>query len=134
MKATILGAVLLIIIFGAIGCTPPVPCSEGDDTISELVSGLIDCTQVDMVCNEAVSFSDACDAFMDQVAAMVALFGGDMNDYVPDMCTMLSENDPFNLFDLIGSCQALGEEGDPCAEGADCESTVCTGGLCSAAS
>ena len=134
MKPNILGAVLLMITLGAIGCTPPVPCSEGDDIISELVSGLVDCTSLDMVCNEAVSFSESCDTFMEEAAAMMVLFGGDMNDYLPDMCTLLDENDPFNLFELIGSCQALGAQGDPCAEGADCESTVCAGGVCAAAS
>jgi len=126
--------IVLIITFGAIGCTPPVPCSEGEDMISELVSGLVDCTDLGMVCNEAVNFSDACDAFMEDAAEMMALFGGEMDDFMPDMCAMLDEYDPFNLFDLIGSCQALGAEGDPCAEGADCESTVCTGGVCVAAS
>ena len=130
MKAKVLCGIILIIVLGAIGCTPPVPCLEGEDIISEMMGDFVDCTDIGMVCNEGVKFSTACSTFIEEVAETAAYFGADINDFVPDMCAMLDDNDPFNLLDLIGSCQALGEDGAPCAEGADCESTVCTNGVC----
>jgi hypothetical protein len=41
---------------------------------------------------------------------------------IPEICEEIP--------DAVRTCQLIGAAGDPCAEGPDCDSGPCTGGVC----
>ena len=148
MKAGLIYATLLIIGMGAMGCgavpEPPLACTD-----QELQWGdhggftLQYCQALGMVCNEAVTLADECPAFVDELEEYI---GGVLIPMMTD--TLPSYIDAGELFaelfdqyvgvcgeveflDQIGTCQPLGNSGDPCAEGADCAGDLaCVEGMC----
>ncbi len=130
MKGRILCTLLLIFGLGSVGCSPPVPCSEGDNLISQFMGDIMDCETLGMVCNEAVGFGDACNEFFTFLEDMATMIGGNAQDFMPDVCGMFSTLDGFGLLGEVGTCHVLGETGDPCIDSADCENTCLEDGFC----
>jgi len=126
VKGKIIYMLLVIFGLGAVGCSPPVPCSEGEDLISQYMDDIVACSDMGMVCNEAVPFRDACDEFILFIGDISGVLGNNPLEFMPDICGMFSVLDGFGLIGDTGTCQLPGSPGDPCIEAADCESENCT--------
>ncbi len=155
MRENVFCALLLIIGILASGCgvpEPPMACIDGEMPDWDWHADKHDwdytfeyCERLDMVCNEAVTLADECPAF---VSGLVEYLEGrifpmlsEFLDFIPwlDVDGMLSwilDNlqgacGYIGILDQVGTCQPLGEAGDPCAEDADCvEGILCLDQAC----
>jgi hypothetical protein len=151
MKTQFICAALLIIGMGAVGCgavpEPPLACTE-----QEIQWGghggfsLQYCEALGMECNEAVTLADECPTFVDElegyIREVLVPMIGDRVPFIPsfinidELVAMLFEQyvgvcGEVEFLDEVGTCQPLGNEGDACAEDADCDGDLaCSGGLC----
>jgi hypothetical protein len=148
MKTQLICAALLIIGMGAVGCgavpEPPLACTD-----EELQWGdhggfsLQYCQALGMECNEAVTLADECPAF---VAELEEYIGGVlipmMTDWLPSyinaeelfaelFAQYVGACGEIEFLEEVGTCQPLGNEGDVCAEDADCLGDLaCSEGIC----
>ncbi len=150
MNARLICATLLIIGMGTIGCgapEPPLACmdepfpwwEEGDFVLEY-------CSEMDMVCNEAVTLADECPGFLEELEVYFREFlipqiterleylpwEVDLEGLVDYLFIRLSGGcAQVNALAELGTCQPAGNEEDPCLEDADCrEDLVCLEEMC----
>lgn len=119
MRRSLLWVALLLMGFATVACTgnPPIPCYDGTDFVCDRAEQLppLGGGEVDLVCNEGYTLADACQEYVGMLPPQAP---------IPDICANIPVGD-------IGTCQPLGEAGDPCAEDADCEVPLtCASGVC----
>ena len=151
MKTQLICAALLIIGVGAVGCgavpEPPLACTE--EVIQWGEHGGFSfqyCEALGMECNEAVTLTDECPAFVDELEGYIrdvlVPMIGDSLPFIPsfididELVVMLFDRyvgvcGEVEFLDEVGTCQPLGNEGDVCAEDADCLGDLaCSEGIC----
>ncbi len=151
MKTQLICAALLIIGVGAVGCgavpEPPLACTE--EVIQWGEHGGFSfqyCEALGMECNEAVTLADECPAFVDELEGYIrdvlVPMIGDSLPFIPsfididELVAMLFDRyvgvcGEVEFLEEVGTCQPRGNEGDVCAEDADCLGDLaCSEGLC----
>ena len=117
----------------------PDPCFEGDLTpelppdVLEYLAGLLSCDE-DEVCNGAIGIVDQCESLLGRLDEILnnwdIQFLGRWNP-CETLGKIIIKHGDLLILDEIGTCQAPGDVGYPCAEDADCrEGLVCTEGSC----
>jgi hypothetical protein len=139
----------------ASGCgvpEPPMACFDGDFPHWDWDAARHDghdpfeyCEAFNMVCNEAVTLADECPGFISgliefiekEVYPVLSHFLGflpwlDVDEMMSWILDSLQGACGYvDILDRVGTCQPPGEEGDPCAEDADCmEPLVCLDQVC----
>lgn len=103
------------------------------------------CERLNMVCNDAVTLADECPEFLSELTQYLEdrifpMLAGWL-DFLPwldvdEMLSWILDNlqgacGCIDMLDQVGTCQPLGEAGDPCAENDDCvEGLPCVSEVC----
>lgn len=150
----LLAALLVPLIFAGCGAPqPPMPCTEQPLHWRQQVEQSREitfeyCEAVDRVCNEAVTLADTCPGFVSDLEqyfeeVLIPILSEKLR-YLPwhvdidRLADLLFDRlqgacGEVDLLDRIGTCQAAGDVGAPCAEDADClEGLLCTDNVCDA--
>ena len=150
MSARLICATLLIVSMGAIGCgapQPPMACTQEEFPWWEHGDFMRNyCEELDMVCNEAVTFGDECPEFIEELEVYfrdvlipqlterleVLPWEIDLEALVDHLFGRLSGGcTRIDILSEVGTCQPVGNEEDACLEDADCrEDLVCIEGMC----
>lgn len=158
MRGNLILSLLLAVGILASGCgapEPPMACFDGDFPDWDWEAdrhGWDDpfeyCEAFGMVCNEAVTLADECPEFISGLIAYVEervfpilsrvlrflpwLDVDEMMSWILD--SLQGACGYIDILDQVGTCQPPGEEGDPCAEDADCmEPLACLDQVCGGA-
>lgn len=151
MKGARIFATMLIIGMGVMGCgavpEPPLACTEeGLPWYPEGEFTLEYCQALGLVCNEAVTLADECPAFVDElevyIREVLVPMMSDWFSFLPsfidleELVAMLFDQyvgvcGEVEFLDEFGTCQPRGDQGEACAEEADClAGLACVEGLC----
>lgn len=144
----------LALVWIAAGCgapEPPMPCTEQPLHWRQQVEQSREitfeyCDAFDRVCNEAVTLADTCPGFVSELeqyfAEVLIPILSDKLEHLPwhididRLAGLLFDRlqgacGEVDLLDQIGTCQAAGDVGAPCAEESDCmEGLFCLDNVC----
>ncbi|MEW6442736.1 MAG: Dickkopf N-terminal cysteine-rich domain-containing protein [bacterium] len=156
MKSKLFLAVISMVVAGAIGCgapQPPLPCTQTASDWRQQVAqdrGILleYCDDLGMVCDESVTLADECPTFLaDLEEYFIEVILPVVAEKLPDLPWYIDPEKIIGLLflklqgvcgeadvlDQFGTCQPLGQEGDPCLADSEClEGLLCVSEVCTA--